>query len=175
MKIFLGLPGSETSGANYIDLDTLGKAVNGPIAKNNANFGGVMLWDASSSYENEGYVPGVAKIIGSPGASKYAGSRQVVFNGNASSASETSHSETPEAVAYSAASPSAPSDVVYYDAQEYTTPATESANTITDEPTVLPDTSSVPSDLTTLLTVYTSAAGDVFKRSNSLGHKHHQH
>ncbi|GME85364.1 unnamed protein product [Ambrosiozyma monospora] len=66
IKIFLGLPGSQSSaGSGYIDLSSIKSAVNGDIAAKNTNFGGVMLWDASSSYGNDGFVSGVAEILGS--------------------------------------------------------------------------------------------------------------
>lgn len=53
IKLFVGLPGAPSSaGSGYADLDKVKKSVGSDIL-NNKNFGGFMLWDASSGASNK--------------------------------------------------------------------------------------------------------------------------
>ncbi|PVH17679.1 uncharacterized protein CXQ87_000572 [Candidozyma duobushaemuli] len=53
IKLYVGLPGDSTSaGSGYADLDKVKKNVGSDIL-NNKNFGGFMLWDASSGASNK--------------------------------------------------------------------------------------------------------------------------
>ncbi|GME81741.1 unnamed protein product [Ambrosiozyma monospora] len=195
IKIFLGLPGSTAAATTgFVDLTTITNTVNGPIAANNANFGGIMLWDASSAYTaNPGFVGSLAQLVHSTGSSAATYGQRYAVDAEKflpSGHSEVSYSES--GTAYPAASSSSidvetlyntesPASISAFaastvsNAQDYTTSAPESDITVTSEPTVIPYTPSIPADLTTLLTVYTSTADDLYKRSNNLAHKHHQH
>jgi chitinase len=63
VKIFLGVPAGPTAaGSGYVSVDSLAKVVE--YCKGFDSFGGVMMWDASQAYANEGFLPGVKKALG---------------------------------------------------------------------------------------------------------------
>ncbi|GME75635.1 unnamed protein product [Ambrosiozyma monospora] len=90
IKIFLGLPGSPSSAdSGYVDLDAIKSTVKGSIAQDDINFGGIMLWDASSAYSNDGFVEGVKEILASAGPSSVASYSSPVFTVEPSSAASS--------------------------------------------------------------------------------------
>jgi chitinase len=63
VKVFLGVPAGPTAaGSGYVSVDSLAKVVE--YCKGFDSFGGVMMWDASQAYANEGFLPGVKKALG---------------------------------------------------------------------------------------------------------------
>lgn len=63
VKVFLGVPAGPTAaGSGYVPVDSLAKIVE--YCKGFDSFGGVMMWDASQAYANQGFLPGVKKAVG---------------------------------------------------------------------------------------------------------------
>lgn len=63
VKVFLGVPAGPTAaGSGYVPVDALAKVVE--YCKSFESFGGVMMWDASQAYANQGFLPGVKKALG---------------------------------------------------------------------------------------------------------------
>jgi chitinase len=63
VKVFLGVPAGPTAaGSGYVPVDTLAAIVE--YCKTFDSFGGVMMWDASQAYANQGFLPGVKKALG---------------------------------------------------------------------------------------------------------------
>lgn len=72
VKLFLGLPGAPSSaGSGYIDSTTICETIDN--IRSSPNFGGVMFWDASSSFGNgdmvsvvNNHINGIGQLIPSP-------------------------------------------------------------------------------------------------------------
>lgn len=63
VKLYLGLPGAPLSaGSGYIDSKTIGQTIK--KIQGSGNFGGVMFWDASSSFGNGNMIDDVANALG---------------------------------------------------------------------------------------------------------------
>ena len=63
VKIFLGVPaGPSAAGSGYAPVESLAKIIE--YCKSFDSFGGVMMWDASQAYANEGFLPGVKGALG---------------------------------------------------------------------------------------------------------------
>jgi len=62
VKLFLGIPGNVGAGGGY----TSGSALQSAIAycKQFSTFGGVMIWDASQTYANSGFLDSVVSYLG---------------------------------------------------------------------------------------------------------------
>lgn len=63
VKVLVGIP-ADTTAANsgYVPIDKVAQAVE--YSKKFSSFGGVMMWDASQAYANEGFIDGVRKALG---------------------------------------------------------------------------------------------------------------
>lgn len=62
VKIFLGVPAAPTAaGSGYVAVDVLAKVID--YCKSFDSFGGVMMWDASQAYANQGFLPGVKSAL----------------------------------------------------------------------------------------------------------------
>lgn len=62
VKVFVGVPAGPTAaGSGYIPVDTLATVIK--YCKQFDSFGGVMMWDASQAYANDGFLPGVKKAL----------------------------------------------------------------------------------------------------------------
>ncbi|GME74916.1 unnamed protein product [Ambrosiozyma monospora] len=140
IKIFLGLPGSSASaGSGYIDTDTIKSTINGAIAANNANFGGVMLWDASSSYANGNFVSDLRGVLDgsssgssdSSSASASSDSASAVTAESYSSAEQSevsSAAESTEAPAYSSVSSTEATEATSYSAPAVSSTGVETSS-----------------------------------------------
>lgn len=63
VKLFLGVPAGPTAaGTGYVPVESLAPIVE--FCKGFDSFGGVMMWDASQAYANQGFLPGVKKALG---------------------------------------------------------------------------------------------------------------
>ncbi|KAF2745357.1 glycoside hydrolase family 18 protein, partial [Sporormia fimetaria CBS 119925] len=62
VKVLLGLPAGKKAGRGYMCPKALGPVVR--FSKEFEAFGGVMMWDASQAWENEGFVEGVKGLLG---------------------------------------------------------------------------------------------------------------
>lgn len=63
VKVFVGVPAGPTAaGTGYIPVDTLAQVID--YSKGFESFGGVMMWDASQAYANQGFLPGVKSALG---------------------------------------------------------------------------------------------------------------
>jgi chitinase len=63
VKVFLGVPAGPTAaGAGYESASALTDVIN--YCKAFSSFGGVMMWDASQAWANQGFLSGVASALG---------------------------------------------------------------------------------------------------------------
>lgn len=61
-KVLVGIPASDGGGAGYTEGEVLTGAIE--YSKTYVSFGGVMMWDMSQLYANEGYLEEVIGILG---------------------------------------------------------------------------------------------------------------
>jgi len=74
VKVMIGAPASQgAAGTGYVDASTLATIIDS--VKSKASFGGVMLWDVSQAYSNDGFLDAVATALGS-------GSKRAMRRGN---------------------------------------------------------------------------------------------
>ncbi|GME71704.1 unnamed protein product [Ambrosiozyma monospora] len=149
IKIFLGLPGSPSSAVSgYVDLDTIKKTVNGPIAANNANFGGIMMWDASSVYANGDLVQevkGFLQSAGSPSGSSDSSSTIAAGPSSAASASYSENTQPTTLLTVYTSTPATPGHETSTDyAQTTSVPSVAVPSTASVPDTAVPSTASVP-------------------------------
>ena len=63
VKVLVGVPADTTAASTgYVPVDKVAQAVE--YSKKFSSFGGVMMWDASQAYANEGFIDGVRKALG---------------------------------------------------------------------------------------------------------------
>ncbi|KAJ5134472.1 Glycoside hydrolase superfamily [Penicillium atrosanguineum] len=63
VKVLVGIPADTTAASTgYVPIDKVAEAVE--YSKKFSSFGGVMMWDASQAYANEGFIEGVRKALG---------------------------------------------------------------------------------------------------------------
>ncbi|KAJ5665254.1 Class III chitinase [Penicillium maclennaniae] len=63
VKVLVGVPADTTAASTgYVPVDKVAAAVE--YSKKFSSFGGVMMWDVSQAYANEGFVDGVRKALG---------------------------------------------------------------------------------------------------------------
>lgn len=66
VKVFLGIPGGSTAaGSGYVPASTIASIVQYIVKKGYKSFGGVMVWDASEVYANDGFMTSIASCLGS--------------------------------------------------------------------------------------------------------------
>lgn len=66
VKVFLGIPGGTTAaGTGYESASAIASIVDYIKDQEYSSFGGVMLWDASQVYANDGFLSGIASALGS--------------------------------------------------------------------------------------------------------------
>ena len=64
VKVFLGVPANTgAAGSGYLDATALQPVID--YSKSFSSFGGVMMWDASQAYANEGFLSAVKTAVGS--------------------------------------------------------------------------------------------------------------
>ncbi|PHH49725.1 Endochitinase 33, partial [Ceratocystis fimbriata CBS 114723] len=61
VKVMLGIPATSSAGRGYVDADTLSEILN--YCATFSSFGGVMMWDMSQLYNNDGYLVKVADSL----------------------------------------------------------------------------------------------------------------
>lgn len=64
VKVFLGVPGNTGAGAGYQSASALAPIIS--YSKSFSSFGGVMIWDMSQVYANNGFLAGVNSDLGAP-------------------------------------------------------------------------------------------------------------
>lgn len=62
VKVLVGIPANEGAGAGYTEGETLSGAIE--YSKSYASFGGIMMWDMSQLYANEGFLEEVIGTLG---------------------------------------------------------------------------------------------------------------
>jgi chitinase len=63
VKVLVGVPADTTAASTgYVPVDKVAAAVE--YSKKFSSFGGVMMWDASQAYANQGFIDGVRKALG---------------------------------------------------------------------------------------------------------------
>ena len=62
VRVLLGLPAASGAGGGYVDGDQLSGVIQ--YSKNFTSFGGVMLWDMSQLYGNNGFLDSVKSALG---------------------------------------------------------------------------------------------------------------
>jgi chitinase len=62
VKVMLGVPAGQTGGGGYLSADALKPVIE--FSKKFDSFGGVMMWDASQAYANDGFLAGVKADLG---------------------------------------------------------------------------------------------------------------
>ncbi|KAJ5523339.1 hypothetical protein N7513_012883 [Penicillium frequentans] len=66
VKVFLGIPGGSTAaGTGYESASTIASIVDFIIEEGYTSFGGVMMWDVSQVYANDGFLSSIASGLGS--------------------------------------------------------------------------------------------------------------
>ncbi|KAJ5936114.1 hypothetical protein N7454_005412 [Penicillium verhagenii] len=70
VKVFLGIPGGSTAaGTGYESASTIASIVDFIVEEEYTSFGGVMMWDASQVYANDGFLSSIASALGSSSTS----------------------------------------------------------------------------------------------------------
>jgi chitinase len=64
VKVMLGIPGNTGAGAGYQDASALSGVIS--YSKTFSSFAGVMIWDMSQVYANNGFLNGVVSDLGAP-------------------------------------------------------------------------------------------------------------
>lgn len=103
IKLFVGLPGSESSGTGFAD-SALVKSQLSDI-QCTANFGGVSLWDASSAFGNDNYQDEIKQVLTEKSCAVSSSSSAT---SSAASSSAASSAATTSAITSSSAVTSAP-------------------------------------------------------------------
>ncbi|KAI1818285.1 putative class III chitinase [Poronia punctata] len=62
VRVLIGVPASEKAGGGYVDATALAPIV--ADTKQYSSFGGIMTWDMSTLYENEGMLEGIRTALG---------------------------------------------------------------------------------------------------------------
>jgi chitinase len=75
VKVFVGVPGNQGAGRGYVPLSNLGPIVE--ESEKAKSFGGVMIWDASQAYTNDGFIEGIKTKLRQAKASRGSASRQL--------------------------------------------------------------------------------------------------
>ena len=66
VKVMIGAPASTTAaGSGYVDTNQLSTIID--YSKQFTSFGGVMMWDASQAYANDGFLQGVRSALSGAG------------------------------------------------------------------------------------------------------------
>lgn len=100
IKLFVGLPGSESSGAGFAD-SALVKSQLSEI-QCTANFGGVSLWDASSAFGNNNYQDQIKQVLTEKSCAVSSSSSSSATSSSATSSAPASSVATSSAVTSSA-------------------------------------------------------------------------
>ncbi|KAJ5758391.1 hypothetical protein N7520_005547 [Penicillium odoratum] len=70
VKVFLGIPGGSTAaGTGYESASTIASIIDFILEEGYTSFGGVMMWDASQVYANDGFLSSIASALGSSSTS----------------------------------------------------------------------------------------------------------
>lgn len=63
VKVYIGVPANQgAAGSGYVPVSTLKNIIN--YVTRFSSFGGIMMWDASQAYANDGFISGVAAALG---------------------------------------------------------------------------------------------------------------
>ncbi|KAJ6116165.1 class III chitinase [Penicillium sp. IBT 18751x] len=74
VKVFLGIPGGSTAaGSGYMPASTITSIIEYIVKKGYTSFGGLMIWDASEVYANDGFLNQIASSLGSSSTSVHNG------------------------------------------------------------------------------------------------------
>ncbi|KAI0446508.1 putative class III chitinase [Xylaria telfairii] len=65
VKVLIGVPANTGAGGGYVDATTLGSIIQD--TKKYSSFGGIMMWDMSQLYTNNGFLSGVRSALGGSG------------------------------------------------------------------------------------------------------------
>ena len=66
VKVLIGVPASATAGGGYVDAATLGPII-ADTKEKYSSFGGIMMWDMSQLYANNGFLDSVVSALGGSG------------------------------------------------------------------------------------------------------------
>lgn len=130
VKVFLGIPGGSTAaGTGYESALTIASIVDFITEEGYTSFGGIMMWDASQVYANDGFLSSIASGLGSSSTST------TTSTTSAKSTSTTSTSTTSKATTQSKVT---------------TTTASTTSSTTSTTDTVKATTTAVPTTLSTV-------------------------
>ncbi|KAJ5454694.1 uncharacterized protein N7458_005650 [Penicillium daleae] len=95
VKVFLGIPGGTTAaGTGYESASAIASIVDYIKDQEYSSFGGVMLWDASQVYANDGFLSGIASALGSSLSTSISSTKTTVSTSKTTAISITTHAAT---------------------------------------------------------------------------------
>ncbi|KAJ5191542.1 Glycoside hydrolase superfamily [Penicillium cinerascens] len=142
VKVLVGVPADTTAASTgYVSVDKIAQVVE--YSKQFESFGGVMMWDASQAYANQGFIDGVRKALGEEGSGSSSSSSSASTTAPAPSSTNTTNTSTSSNAPGSSSSSSSSSGSGSSSSGPDQTP-TPTPTTLTTKPTTKPTTSPEP-------------------------------
>jgi len=137
VKVLVGVPADTTAASTgYVPVDKVAEVVE--YSKKFESFGGVMMWDVSQAYANEGFIDGVRKALGEGDSGSSSSSTASTTASAPSSTNSPNTSLSSNAPASSSSSSSSSGSGSSSSGHEHTTAATTLATKPTTKPTTEP-------------------------------------
>lgn len=147
VKVFLGIPGGSTAaGTGYESASTITSIVDFIVEEGYTSFGGIMMWDASQVYANDGFLSSIASGLGSSSTSTTTSVKT-----KSSATSTTSTSTTSKATTLSESTTTTAST-----ASSISSGSTSTTDTVKTTTTTVPTTLSTVRKTGTTFTVKTT-------------------
>ncbi|KAJ5649717.1 Class III chitinase [Penicillium longicatenatum] len=137
VKVILGVPADTTAASTgYVPVDKLADVIE--YSKKFESFGGVMMWDTTQAYANQGFIDGVRKALGGPNSGSSSSSNPASATASAptstNSPNTSQSSNAPGSSSSSSSSSGSGSSSSGHDQPKPTTASTTSATKPTTEP-----------------------------------------
>lgn len=147
VKVFLGIPGGSTAaGTGYESASSITSIVDFIVEEGYTSFGGIMMWDASQVYANDGFLSSIASGLGSSSTSTTTSVKT-----KSSATSTTSTSTTSKATTLSESTTTTAST-----ASSISSSSTSTTDTVKTTTTTIPTTLSTVRKTGTTFTVKTT-------------------